>query len=183
MQSFSTRTFLYRVRSGASRMALVQVLGRPRAGPAMPPQMLGAASSTHPSRSKNGPQAETPTAEMSALETPALWQLCPIRRMTCWPRASDVPSLTVGSVTRPRMPLRSAMLTATLVPPMSTQAFRPSSDEKASRPSFKSFVKPQSSARRSPPSMKSLCPPGPGLSAGRSTHGIQRRKTGAPSGP
>ena len=122
MPSFSTRTLANTARRGASSRAVVQVLGRPRAGPARPPQMLGAASSIRPSHSANGPHDDTPTADTSATAMPALAPLSPTSRMICRATASCVPSLQVGSLTRPRMPCRSAMLTATLVPPMSIQA-------------------------------------------------------------
>ena len=125
MPSLATRTMPKRARKGASRMALVQLLGSPRAGPAMPPQIFGAASSMRPSRSRNGPHEETPTAFTCASGSWARRQLSPIMRSSCWPSASLVPSLAVGSTTRPCIPEASAILTATLVPPTSTQAFRP----------------------------------------------------------
>ena len=122
MPSISTRTFLYTRRSGASSKAVAQSLGKPRAGPARPPQMFGVASSATPSRIKNGPQDETPTAATLACATDALAQLSPIMRRICWASAVLGPTLAVGSTTWPRKPFSSAMLTATLVPPMSTQA-------------------------------------------------------------
>src|SRR3990167_3474876 len=129
MPSLAIRTSGNLSRSGASSKALVQSLGSPRAGPARPPQMLGAAISIRPSRSTNGPQDETPTTSMSRSLIPASSQAAASIRRICSATASGAPVVTVGSERRASkgagcVPAASvARLTAILLPPTSTQAF------------------------------------------------------------
>src|SRR5690606_22860 len=99
----------------------------PRAAPASAPHRFGDASSTWPSRRTNGPVDATPTASMRSGSTSAASQARPIIRSTWSATALASPEVAVGSLTRAANPSRDARLTATLVPPMSTQAtIRPS---------------------------------------------------------
>jgi hypothetical protein len=103
--------------------AVIQSFGRPRAGPAMPPQMLGVASSTMPSCSTKGPARRRRRA-CTAASTPASAQASSTMRITWRATASLLPVLAVGSLRRPtQRPVPVLRLTATLVPPMSMQAF------------------------------------------------------------
>src|SRR4051812_45136266 len=90
----------------------------------MPPQMLGVASSTRPSRNSKGPAEETPMRSIEARSMPCSAQISSTSRMICTATASLLPVFAVGSLRRPINgdTLSAERLTATLVPPTSTQA-------------------------------------------------------------